>query len=165
MAVVKNQQPEQAESRGSQPELLNHWGDVLLYQARTEKGEATELVRAACEKYEQALDIRPDMPEALVGLGCARLALAGRTVDAHSRQNLLGLARESLLAAQDLSAKAAAYNLGCQCALAGDLDECRGWLQKSKEAGHLPPGEQLLEDPDLEIVRKEEWFGDLLRQA
>ena len=105
------------------------------------------------------------MPEALVGLGCARLALAGRTVDADSRQTLLGLARESLLTAQELSAKAAAYNLGCECALAGDLDECRGWLQISKEAGHLPPREQLLEDPDLASVRQEEWFDELLRQV
>ena len=165
MAEAKNRQAEPAGSGDSQPELLNHWGNVLLYQARTERSEATDLIRAACEKYGQALDIRPDMPEALVGLGCARLALAGRTVDADSRQTLLGLARESLLTAQELSAKAAAYNLGCECALAGDLDECRRWLQVSRDAGHLPPREQLLEDLDLASVRNEAWFGELLRQV
>ena len=164
--MAKNRQAEPAGSGDSQPELLNHWGDVLLYQARTEKGGPTDdLIKAACEKYEQALEIKPDMSEALVGLGCARLALAGRTVEADSRQNLLGLARESLLAAQELSAKAAAYNLGCERALAGDLDECRGWLQISRDAGHLPPRKQLLEDADLASVRQEEWFDELLGQV
>lgn len=163
MAVVRNQHPEQVGSREFQHELLNHWGNTLLDEARTQQGEAAaDLFKAAYKKYEQALEIKPDTSEALVGLGCARLALASQDGDADSREKLLRLARESLLAAQELSAKAAAYNLGCQCALAGDLDECRQWLEASKAAGHLPPREQLLGDPDLEIVRGETWFSELL---
>ncbi len=132
-------------------------------EASSKQGDAAaDLFKAACEKYEQALDIKPDMSEALVGLGCARLALAEQAVDPADREDLLMLAREALLVAQELSAKAAAYNLGCECALAGDVDACRQWLQASKAAGHLPPREQLLGDPDLEIVRGETWFSDLL---
>jgi hypothetical protein len=162
MAEAKDQEPDGVPCV-ARHEALNTWGNQLLDEARTKRGKAAEgLFKAACENYQQALESKPDMPEAFVGLACARLALAGRTHDAVDRTNLLRLARGALLSAQELSAKAATYNLGCVCALGGDLEECREWLEESKEAGHLPPSVCLLADSGLAIVRDKTWFGDLL---
>lgn len=90
------------------------------------------------------------------------MALASRTIDFIERKNLLALARQALLAAEQLPAKAAAYNLACACALDVDFSGCRRWLEKSQADLHLPPKGQVLADPDLAIVRDEPWFRELL---
>ena len=147
----------------SRCEALNRQGNSLLEIARTEQGKQTnELFKAACSAYTEALQLDPEMAETRVGLGCARLALASRTLDERERRRLLRLAREALLAAERLGAKAAAYNLACAEALAGDLPQCRFWLERCKATLHLPPAEQLRADPDLASVRSEPWFGALL---
>jgi Tfp pilus assembly protein PilF len=53
------------------------WGDALSGQARMKEGEeADRLFTEACEKYEQALAIKPDMHEALNNWGAALSARA-----------------------------------------------------------------------------------------
>ncbi len=141
-------------------EALNRQGNSLLEIARIKHGkEADEFFKAAGAAYTEALQLNPDMAETRVGLGCARLALASRTLDAAKRDGLLRQARETLLAAERLDAKAAAYNLACAEALAGDVAQCRFWLERCKATLHLPPVEQLRADPDLASVRGEPWFG------
>jgi hypothetical protein len=49
--------------------------------------------------YADALQLRPGIAEALVGLGCARLALASRATEPGTRRALLAQARKALLAA------------------------------------------------------------------
>ena len=141
---------------------LSHLGDTLLAEARSMEGRAAdELFRSACTTYGEALALAPDMPDALVGLGCARLALAGRTSDRAAHDNLLRLARQTLLRAHELQAEAAAYYLACVCARDGDIDGCRTWLERSKADLHLPPAGELYADPDLAAVRDEPWLESL----
>jgi hypothetical protein len=99
--------------------------------------------------------------EALVGLGCGHLALAGRARDPGVRQALLAQARRMLIAAEAQGALSAAYNLACLCALDADPDGCRQWLERCRSTLRLPPEEQLLSDPDLASVRDEDWFAEL----
>lgn len=142
---------------------LNHMGNVLLGEARTMRGRSADtMLRAACMTYEEALQLAPDMGEALVGLGCVHLAMASRTIDIRERDDLLKRARQELLRAEILWGKAAAYNLACACALEGDTDGCRTWLERAKTELHLPPAAQLRTDPDLAPVRGEPWFAELL---
>jgi hypothetical protein len=144
-------------------EALTRQGNSLLEVAQSRAGEeADEFFKSACATYSEALQLRPDMAEARLGLGCARLALASRTSDVAERRRLLRLSREALLWAEQLTAKAAAYNLACCAALAGDRGECRMWLERCRQAEHLPPAEQLRADPDLAPVRGEPWFAALL---
>jgi hypothetical protein len=102
------------------------------------------------------------MAEARLGLGGARPALAERTSDRAEHRRLLRLARGELLRAEQLGAGAAAYNLACGAALAGDPGECRMWLERCQQAAQLPLAEQLRADPDLACVRDEPCFVALL---
>jgi len=153
--------PEKDSTRRSK--RLNHMGTTLLAEARTMRGRSADaLFRAASMSFEEALQLTPDMAEALVGLGCTRLAMASRATDARERDELLKAARQVLLRAEDLWGKAAAYNLACACALEGDHEGCRTWLERAKVEGHLPPAAQVRADPDLAAVRREPWFTELL---
>jgi hypothetical protein len=144
-------------------EALTRQGNSLLEVAQSRAGEeADAFLKAACATYSEALRLKPDVAEARLGLGCARLVLAGRTSDGAERRKLLRLAREALLCAERLGAKAAAYNLACGAALAGDHGGCRMWLERCRQGEQLPPGEQLRADPDLAPMRGESWFAALL---
>ena len=120
------------------------------------------MCRAECATYGEALQLKPDMAEARLGLGGARPALAERTSDRAEHRRLLRLARGELLRAEQLGAGAAAYNLACGAALAGDPGECRMWLERCQQAAQLPLAEQLRADPDLACVRDEPCFVALL---
>lgn len=141
---------------------LEHMGSTLLAEARTMQGRAADAIyRAACLTFEEAVQVEPEMADALVGLGSTRLAQASRTIDRIEREELLGQARRVLLRAEHLWGKAAAYNLACACALDGDYSGCRNWLERAKEELHLPSAEQVFSDPDLEAVRNEPWLAAL----
>lgn len=141
---------------------LNHMGDVLLEEARGMHGRAADaMFQAACTTYEEALALKPDLGEALVGLGCARLAMAGRATNMTQRKALLRQARHALLQAENVCGKAAAYNLACACALEGNLEGCRSWLERARAEMHLPPHEKLVADPDLAAVHGEHWLSAL----
>lgn len=148
--------------RKSRCVALNHLGGTLLAEASSLDGRAArELFKSACATYGEALALDPVMVEALVGLGRARLALATRTTDRAARENLLRLARQVLLQAEQLEAGAAAYDLARASALAGDLAACRSWLEKANVDLHLPPAGELYADPDLAAVRGEPWLENL----
>ena len=152
--------------RKSRCAALNRLGDTLLAEAACLDGRAAcEMFKSACATYGEALALDPVRAEALVGMGRARLALAGRTVDRSVRENLLGLARQVLLHAEQLRAKDAAYNLARACALDGDVEACRRWLEKAKADLHLPPAGELYADPDLAAVQGQPWLEKLFNEA
>lgn len=145
---------------------LNHMGNTLLAEARTMNGRAADaMFRAALRTYEEALQVEPGMPEALVGVGCCRIALAGHAAGGDRRRALLRQARQALLRAEQLCGKAAAYNLACICALEGNLAGCRSWLERAQAELHLPPAEQAFADPDLAAVRDEPWLAELFPRS
>jgi tetratricopeptide (TPR) repeat protein len=142
---------------------LSNWGAALSDQAAAKTGkEAGGLFKAAYDKYAQALAIEPENYEALSNWGATLLEQA-KAKTGEEAEGLHARARAVLLSAEALSPGTAAYNLACVCALEADPDGCRQWLRAAKKAGHLPKREHLLKDPDLEVVRKESWFGEILR--
>lgn len=54
------------------------------------------------------------------------------------------------------------FLLACLRALQGHTDECKKWILKSFALGSLPSKQHLLEDLDLERVRRLDWFQELL---
>jgi hypothetical protein len=56
-------------------------------------------------------------------------------------------------------------NLACIAALRGQPKECRQWLERSLAAGRLPSRQHLASDDDLQSVRDEAWFQEVLSAA
>lgn len=75
---------------------------------------------------------------------------------------LLPEARSKFIEAEAVSPGAGSDNLACVNAVEGREDECKKWLQKSKDLGTLPSRDHLLNDADLESVRDREWFQAFL---
>jgi hypothetical protein len=56
------------------------------------------------------------------------------------------------------------YNLACAHARLGESDLCYQALEKAAEFQHLD-AEHLLKDRDLELVKQEKWFGELVERS
>ncbi len=144
-------------------EALFNWGTTLGAQAKQKTGaEADRLFEQAYEKYQAALDIKPDMHEALKNWSTALSNQAKQKEEEKAVQELLELAKEKSLQAEDIVTGVGAYNLACFSALLGDEKECRSWLVKSREEGKLPDIDHINSDEDLDSVRGKKWFKDFL---
>ncbi|MCY2994631.1 MAG: sigma 54-interacting transcriptional regulator [Planctomycetota bacterium] len=141
-------------------DALNIWGTVLSEQAK-QKTEADGLFAQAGEKYAAALRIKPDKHQTLNSWGKLLLAQAKQKTSAEA-DGLFDRAEEKLLAAEKLAEGTAAYDLACVAALRGNPQGCRQWLERSRQAGKLPSREHLLADIDLDSVRTQPWFAELL---
>jgi tetratricopeptide (TPR) repeat protein len=124
---------------------------------------AASLFAQANTKYRQAARLQPNNPQPFVLWGTnfvrrAKFETRGR------KERSLKLAREKFLMAERVPSGrgSAAYDLACLSALEGRIGECKQWLTEAKRHGRLPNPRRLKEDPDLELVRRESWFGEFL---
>lgn len=134
----------------------NNWGLSLTNLARLKGDE--KLFQEAFEKYAEAVRIDPDTDEAYQYWGNALLLLATLT----GVNKFLMEASEKLLKAEEIKKGSGAYDLACIASLRNEFEECRSWLEKSKETGNLPNLKELQEDTDLDNVRNEDWFKEFL---
>ena len=146
-------------------EALNNWGSALWMQAERQQGEeADQLFVQAGEKYAAALEIKPDAHEALNNWGNALLVQSAcKTGDEAER--LWGEAEKRLLEADKIAAGSSAYGLACVAALRGDANACRKWLEAAIKHDSLPSRAHLESDSDLNSVRDEAWFQEILARA
>ena len=141
---------------------LNNWGNVLFRQAKTKTGKKAECLYAqAVEKYQAALKIKPDDHEALSKWGNALFSQA-KTKTGKDADRLFAQSKDLLLKAESISPGSAAYNIACWCAIRGQEDECRKWLEKCLDSGVMPSRQHLEKDMDLENVREKLWFKAIL---
>ncbi len=144
-------------------EALNNWGTALSSQAKRKTGaEADQFFAQAFKKYEEALKIKPDMHMALNNWSAAIIDQSKMKEEKKAAKELLYLAKEKSLQAEDIATGVGAYNLACISALMGDENECRSWLAKSREYGKLPDIDHINSDEDLDSVRGKKWFKDFV---
>jgi len=67
-----------------------------------------------------------------------------------------------LLKAELISPGSATYNIACWCAIRGQEDECKEWLEKCLGLVVMPSRQHLEKDQDLERVRERPWFKAIL---
>ncbi len=87
--------------------------------------------------------------------------VGGRSIE----KNSLAEAERLLTRAESLKKGVAAYNLACLAALRGQKDEARRWLEASLAAGNLPDRGHLETDKDMDPIRGEAWFADIVKRA
>ena len=140
-------------------------GNELKAQAERQQGEeADQLLAQAGEKFAAALEIKPDMHEALSNWGSALLVQSAcKTGDEAER--LWGEAEKRLLQAEEIATGSGAYNLACVAAFRGDVNACRKWLETTIKHDSLPSRAHLESDSDLNSVRDEAWFQEILARA
>ena len=114
----------------------------------------------AGEKYAAALEIKPDMHEALNNWGSALI---------HQAHDLSGKDREACLEKAEQKVREAArisgkpnYNLACVLALQGRTDSALDALEECERAGRLPSADHMEGDADLEGLRDQPRFAALL---
>lgn len=143
-----------------EPDHANHLGNYgnALSDLALIKQDQT-LFEKAFEQYEKALAIEPDHANNLRNYGNGLLDLAQIKQD----QTLFDKAFEFFEKALQLEPNKT-YNLACYYAVLGKADLCQNYLLHAENHNTLPlhPYQYLTEDRDLDAVRHEEWFIELL---
>ncbi len=150
-------------SDAKEQEALYRAGLALYNQAQTKTGEeAQALYQAACEKYSAALAIKPNNAKIINDWGAALLE------QAHSKtpeegEALYAQAEEKFLAAEELQPGIASYNLACIHSVRGEYEECQKRLGSARDHKTLPSPDHIEQDPDLDNVRRLEWFQEFMK--
>lgn len=132
-----------------------NWGIALAGLAKLKGNEA--LFKQSFDKYQQAATIKPDMHEAFYSWGNALLSAFQLT----KNEGYLKKAAEVLETAEKLKPDVV-YNLACLFSVVNEKDKCKEKLLRCRYAKTLPDIAHLREDKDLENVRNEPWFEELI---
>lgn len=139
-----------------------HWGLALYNQARHKPAKESEpLLDKVLEKYQEAVELDPKNIDAINDTGVALMALA-RTRGVPSEDELYTRAERQFTDAESAAPGVAAYNMACLYALRGNPAACQECLDKARSCNRLPTAEFLLSDPDLDSVRDEQWFSEMV---
>ena len=148
------------EVKPGDPRALSTGAWVLYARTRLMPGEETNRMLAdAAARFAVAESGGADV--LLQGQGVLLWAQS-RCVGADQAAELLQQAKTRLAEAESHDPESAAYNLACVCAQLGETDECRHWLEKSREPGILVSREQMASEEELANVREYAWFRQLL---
>ena len=129
--------------------------------ARTPDEATARLVEEFNRRLEEAAAQQDcDRDVIFGGWGMALLAQAMCATEEEATRLRLE-AKKKLLEAET----PAAYNVACACALLGETEECRHWLEVSREPGLLVSSDSMRRQQEFESVRGERWFIERLGQG
>jgi hypothetical protein len=143
-------------------EALYNWGFALLHQAKTKTGdEAARIYQDAIDKFAFCMLINPNYLGAAINGGVAYMDLA-RLKKVKPGHELYEMAKKQFEKANAIQAGTASYNLACIYGLRGDNDACLKALENAQEKVTLPEAGEILNDPDLDSVKEQDWFLDFM---
>lgn len=135
-------------------------------RANALKYEDEEKWDKALTMWETLVTFQPDNSRAFFGMMFCLGRLATQEEDHLKKRRLLVEAEQAALKAQELepSEETLFYNLACIAALQEDGKKCREWLEKAESVPDLLTVAHMEKDSDLDLVREEEWFKELLER-
>jgi tetratricopeptide (TPR) repeat protein len=147
--------------------LLSNWAVTMgrLGLLAADRAEALAHLRKARSLYKQATDLDPDRVPTLNNWAVALLSEYRVTDSEAERAELLSEAQGVLARVEELSPGRGSYNLACLAGLRQDIEEARKWLTVAEAVGSLPDAEHLRTDIDLDVLRDQEWFAELLART
>ncbi|WP_228704621.1 SIR2 family protein [Acinetobacter piscicola] len=143
-----------------QPDHTDHLGNygTALSDLATLK-EDEDLFNKAFELYEKALKIQPDHADHLGNYGTTLLDLAKLKEDEDLFNKAFEQYQKALKNNQNKT-----YNIACYYVVKGDLNLAKINLLHAEQHNTLPNLKYLNEDKDLNNVRNETWFIELLER-
>jgi hypothetical protein len=143
-------------------EALYNWGFALLHQAKTKTGdEAARIYQDAIDKFAFCMLINPNYLGAAINGGVAYMDLA-RLKQVKPEHELYEMAKKQFEKANAIQAGTASYNLACIYSLRGDKDACLKALENARDKVTLPDAGEILNDPDLDSVKEQDWFLEFM---
>jgi tetratricopeptide (TPR) repeat protein len=136
-------------------EAFNNWGNTLLDLAKLKGDES--LFQQSFNKYQEAIAINPTKYDAFHNCG---IALIG-TFQLTKNKDYLDRAAEILERAEALNPDKV-YNSACLYSLLNEKDKCKEKLWHCYNVKTLPDKAHLSNDRDLDNVRSEPWFEELI---
>ena len=143
-------------------DALYNWGFALLHQAKTKTGdEAAGIYQDAIDKFAFCLLINPDYLGAAINGGVAYMDLA-RLKKVKPGEKLYEMAKKQFEKANAIQAGTASYNLACIYGLRGDKEACLNALENARDKATLPEAVEILNDPDMDSVKEQDWFVEFM---
>jgi hypothetical protein len=141
-------------------DALYNWGFALLHQAKskTDTAVASQIYQDAINKFTFCLLINPQYLGAAINGGVAYMDLA-RVSQARPEDALYDKAKHHFETANAIHKGTASFNLACIYALRGNQDDCLRALEHSRDNGSLPSLADIVNDPDLGLVKDQAWFA------
>ena len=138
---------------------IGNYGSALYSLGKLKEDE--NLFNKAFEQFEKSLKIQPDHVNHLSNYANALYSLGKLKED----ENLFNNAFEQLKKAVKIRPNRT-YNLACYYSIINELDLSKENLLHAEQHDTLPniPFKHLLEDKDLDNVRNEQWFIELLER-
>ena len=142
--------------------LLSIWGDILLIRAERMPGAETgRLIEEAARRFEDAAP-KANVLSTILNGRAALLFAQALGAEGPERVRLLEEARKQYLETESQRPGRGAYSLACISARLGEPEQCRQWLEKSREPGIRISAQGMARDPALSSVRDCDWFRQLL---
>jgi Plant specific mitochondrial import receptor subunit TOM20 len=143
-------------------DALYNWGFALLHQAKTKTGdEAARIYQDAIDKFAFCMLINPDYLGSAINGGVAYMDLA-RLKKVKPDDKLYEMAKKQFEKANAIQAGTASYNLACIYGLRSDKDACLKALENARDKVTLPEAGDILNDPDLDSVKEQDWFVEFM---
>jgi hypothetical protein len=142
--------------------LLSAWARVLNFRTLRMPGDETNRLIDAAVRQLNAAQQSGAAPGSMLWRWGVLLWTQARRSEGPDSIQLLEEAKRKFLELESRSPRSVAYNLACVCALLGDREGCRHWLQHSLEPGILVSSDWMARDPALASVRDCDWFRQML---
>lgn len=137
---------------------------MLFEQSKRSPGEETDRDLAGARAIFDAAAATTTEPAKIHRGAAAILFAQGMRVEGEERARLLREALEKFLSSEALEAGTGAYRAACVYARLGEEEECRNWLEKSREPGILVTRDELAEESHFDDVRQHDWFQALIAE-
>jgi tetratricopeptide (TPR) repeat protein len=138
------------------------WAHVLGEQSKRAPGEETDRALAeARASFDVAAGTTTDPAMVLLGTAAILFAQSMR-ITGEERVRLLLEAKDKFLASETRQPRTGAYRAACVCARLGEVEECRRWLEESREPGILVTRGEMADETHFENVRQCDWFEGLV---
>jgi len=143
-------------------DTVHCWGFSIINQAQTKTAnDAIKLFEQAIDKFSLCKTITPQHLGAAVDGGVALLGLA-EAKELDLTDELYQKAKKSFEAAEKIQSGSASYNLACIYALQNKGDACLKALENAREHGLIPDEKDIIDDDDLQNVKKLSWFAEYI---